>query len=98
MIRRIVRMHFIEGREEQFLSVFERSCALIRAFPGCRHLELWRDHHDASVFMTFSIWDSPDHLEQYRQSQLFADTWKQTKIHFSEKAKAWTVDQLFNLE
>jgi heme-degrading monooxygenase HmoA len=43
------------------------------------------------VLFTFSIWDSEAALENYRQSDLFRDTWAKTKALFAEKAEAWSM-------
>jgi heme-degrading monooxygenase HmoA len=44
------------------------------------------------VFFTFSIWENEEALENYRQSELFRSTWSKTKVLFSDKPNAWTVD------
>lgn len=74
--------------------VFEQSKKQIRAFPGCRHMELLRHTSQPNVLFTLSIWDDEKALENYRASSLFADTWKKTKALFAEKAAAWTVEIL----
>ncbi len=90
MIKRIVKMSFQPSRVDEFLSIFSQSNERIRAFPGCRHLELLRCASPSHVLFTISIWDSPEALENYRQSELFRNTWKKTKALFSDKAEAWT--------
>jgi quinol monooxygenase YgiN len=97
MIRRIVKMTFIPGKENDFLTVFNNSKEQIRNFSGCRHLELWQDHDHSNIFMTFSIWESVSDLDQYRSSELFNTTWVMTKALFSAKAQAWTLDQKSHL-
>jgi len=97
MIKRIVRMSFLPGTTETFLKVFEDSKHQIRGFDGCLHLELWQDKGDKNIFMTYSIWLTADHLEAYRNSELFADTWRKTKILFREKALAWSAEVLHEL-
>ncbi len=97
MIKRIVRMTFLPEEAATFLTIFEASKYQIRGFNGCLHLELWRDKMDKNVFMTYSIWQSPEHLDSYRQSELFAETWRKTKVLFKEKAQAWSVDMIDQL-
>ncbi len=97
MIRRIVKMTFIPGQENDFLIVFENSKEQIRNFSGCRHLELWQDQEYPNIFMTYSMWDSVSDLNQYRSSELFTTTWTKTKALFSAKAQAWTLDQISHL-
>lgn len=85
MLIRIVRMTFQEDRVPDFLEIFEQSKAKIRAFEGCRHLELLQDWDRESVFMTYSHWENAEALEKYRQSELFQTTWAKTKILFLDK-------------
>lgn len=95
MIKRIVKMTFRPEEVESFLqNVFEHSKDHIRAFPGCRHMELLRQVGHHNVLFTLSYWDSPDHLEAYRRSELFQSTWAKTKNLFQEKAEAWSVEVL----
>ncbi|MBT8400416.1 MAG: hypothetical protein KJO98_08070, partial [Rhodothermia bacterium] len=35
-------------------------------------------------FTTYSVWDSQDHLDDYRATTLFETTWKETKSMFAE--------------
>ena len=72
--------------------VFEQSKTRIRAFEGCRHMELVRHKTSPNLLFTLSIWDDEAALENYRASALFADTWEKTKALFAEKAEAWTVE------
>jgi len=93
MIKRIVKMTFREDAVETFLNeVFEHSKNRIRAFPGCRHMELLRQKNKPNVLFTLSFWDDEAALEAYRQSELFKTTWAKTKVLFAEKAEAWTVE------
>jgi len=78
---------------EDFKQLFEERKALIRAQEGCTYLELLRDIDNPSVFFTYSFWEDPEYLEQYRRSAFFADTWARTKALFAEKAAAWSVAQ-----
>lgn len=81
---RIVTMTFRPECEEAFLQLFDTVSARIRAHPGCRHLTLLRDVDQPSRFTTYSVWESPEHLNEYRSSTLFEETWKQTKSMFAE--------------
>lgn len=93
MIVRIVQMTFEKGHIDDFLALFNDRKQLIRGFDGCSHLELWQDSKEPNVFFTYSIWTSEKHLDHYRFSELFKDTWSKTKILFAEKPKAWSVQQ-----
>ncbi len=86
-------MTFREEAVDTFITeVFDQSKARIRAFEGCRHMELLRNKTQPNLLFTLSIWDDEAALNVYRASALFADTWAKTKALFAEKAEAWTVD------
>jgi heme-degrading monooxygenase HmoA len=82
----------------QFLDVFNASSQLIRNSKGCRRLELLNDISERNVFFTYSFWDSQQDLDAYRNSELFNSVWKKTKVLFSAKAEAWSVEQKVVLE
>ena len=94
MIIRIVKMLFREEEVSAFRKLFEERKHLIRNFEGCTHLELWQEKARPQVFFTYSRWDSEAHLDQYRQSDFFDETWNLTKQKFAAKPEAWTVNQL----
>lgn len=87
-ITRLVQMTFKHEAIQDFLQVFQDSKNLIRAFPGNLHVELLQDVQKPNIFFTYSIWQNQEALENYRQSELFKQTWAKTKILFLEKAKA----------
>ena len=91
MIRRIVQMSFREDCITAFNELFEARKHLIRGFDGCTHLELWQDAAQPNVFFTYSHWLTAEHLDRYRASEFFRDTWTQTKAMFNEKPQAWSV-------
>ena len=95
MFTRIVKMSFQEDKVDQFLANFDKNKALIRGFSGCHQLKLLRDKTSPNVFFTYSIWESEEHLEAYRNSDLFKGVWANTKILFNDKPAAWSVDVLF---
>jgi len=73
---------------DDFLDCFDERAPEIRAFPGCRRLELWRDVDASAAFTTHSQWSAPDALEEYRDSELFARTWATMEPLFSEQPEA----------
>ncbi len=89
MLRRLVKMTFLPDKVDDFIAVFEESKQKIRAMPGCRHLELWRN---GTIFFTYSIWETEEALNHYRFSELFKTTWAKTKVLFAEKAEAWSLE------
>lgn len=98
MIVRIVKMEFKADKVEEFTQLFEEKKELIRGFPGCKHLELLQGTAaNYSIFMTYSYWESEDDLNNYRYSELFAETWKATKMLFSKKAEAISLNKLHEL-
>ena len=93
MIIRIVKMNFKPENISAFQEIFNESKHLIRAMPGCSHLELLNDINAPEIFFTYSFWDSESDLTNYRNSSLFSTVWSKTKILFSSKAEAWSVEQ-----
>lgn len=94
MLIRIVRMTFAVDKTDEFQEIFNQSKNNILAMPGCLHLELWQDLHDANVFVTHSHWESEEALNAYRNSVLFIGVWAKTKVLFSEKPLAFSVKKL----
>ena len=94
MIKRIVKLTFRDDEIETFLVNFEKNKLRIRNFAGCCHLELWRDKNHSNIFFTYSFWESEDKLNTYRHSELFKNVWSKTKILFSEKPQAWSIDSV----
>ena len=91
-------MTFKQEEVGSFLALFDQVKSKIRSFEGCQHLELWQDYNESNVFLTYSIWDTQDHLDHYRFSELFKDTWSKTKVMFSEKPKAFSSKQFMKVE
>lgn len=98
MIIRIVKMTFNPDKTGEFLDLFNDRKKLIRGFEGCRHLELWQDAAESNIYFTYSIWDSEQHLDKYRFSELFKDTWANTKKLFSAKPQAWSVNRKMTVD
>lgn len=90
MIIRIVKLTFKEGGAEEFLQLFNERKNEIRHFPGCLHLEVWREDKKPNVLFTYSHWEDVEALNHYRFSEFFKDTWSKTKPLFAEKAQAWS--------
>ncbi|GAB3830527.1 hypothetical protein GCM10028895_46730 [Pontibacter rugosus] len=79
MIIRIVRMTFQPEKTAAFLDIFRNSKDKIRAFDGCHHVELLQDVDQPNVYSTYSHWESVEHLNTYRDSELFGQVWPATK-------------------
>lgn len=91
MIIRIVKMEFEEHLVQDFLKIFATSREKIRSFPGCTHLQLLQGEADRCVFFTYSHWDGEDHLETYRNSELFRTVWRNTRKLFRAAPCAWSL-------
>jgi hypothetical protein len=94
---RIVKMVFKPEMIEEFLVNFQEDKQKIRNFEGVEHLELLQDKANKNCYFTYSKWKSPEHLENYSNSDLFKGIWKVTKPMFAEKAQAWSVDSIEKL-
>ncbi len=92
MIRRIVKMSFRSECLAEFKELFHEVKPRILSQNGCHQVDLLIDIHHPTTMFTFSQWDSEDHLNQYRNTDLFLQTWRRTKVMFSEKAEAWSVE------
>ena len=90
MLIRIVRMTFIPEQVDSFLELFHSTKEKIRSFEGCQHLELLQDYNQSNVFVTYSHWESEEHLNHYRFSPLFGEVWKATKAKFADKPVAFS--------
>ena len=98
MITRIVRLHLRPEERAAFLDIFNASKHLIRQFEGCQHLRLYNEAGCPEVFFTYSVWTSAAHLDAYRNSALFRDTWSATKALFAGKPQAWSLEELQTVE
>lgn len=78
MIKRIVKMRFRADEVGTFINIFENNRLKIAAFKGCQSVELLCDKKVPEIFFTYSLWESEENLEEYRQSELF----KRTNIFF----------------
>ncbi len=97
MLIRIVRMTFRPEEVEGFLELFDTTKERIRNFEGCQHLELMRDYNDPNIFITYSHWESEEHLNNYRFSPLFGEVWKATKAKFADKPIAFSSKKVMEI-
>jgi autoinducer 2-degrading protein len=94
MLIRIVKMEFQQAKVNTFLDLFNSTRDKIANFDGCNGVELLNSVDAGNVFFTYSTWVSEQHLENYRNSDLFKQTWTKTKEMFSNKPEAWSLKQL----
>jgi quinol monooxygenase YgiN len=91
MIQRIVKMTFRKEEVNNFLELFEGVKEKIRAREGCLSLTLLEDINTKNILFTYSTWENESNLNAYRKSELFKETWTNTKNKFESKAEAWSV-------
>lgn len=94
MIIRIVKMSFQHDKVNDFLKIYEEVNPKIKNFHGCKHLKLLNDIEHSNIIFTYSYWDTEQDLSNYRNSELFASTWKRTKALFEKQAEAWSVKEV----
>ena len=85
MITRIVRMTFDPKYKEAFINQFIEVRISILEMKGCLDVELYHDSKFPNIMTTISKWDSEEDLNNYRQSELFMNTWRKTKAMFCSK-------------
>ena len=79
---------------DEFLEIFNQNKQVLAKSDGCIRLEIFKSTNDTDTYFTISNWQSEDHLEMYRQSELFKDIWSKVKPLFNNKAQAWTLNTL----
>jgi quinol monooxygenase YgiN len=94
MIKRIVKMSFDPSKIEDFKTIFRANWQQIKNFEGCTHVELLQDKANPEIFFTFSLWQSEEHLNNYRHSKLFEAVWGATKQLFNDRPQAWSLSEL----
>ncbi len=92
MIRRIVKLTILPGKEDTFKAIFNESKFKISSFEGCSKLELLQDINNPNVFFTYSIWNDLEQLNKYRSSDLFINIWSKLKLIFGDRPEAWSLN------
>jgi heme-degrading monooxygenase HmoA len=91
MLVRVVKMHFSSAFAAEFKAVFKAVQPKIEAVEGCAAVQLLQDNNTPEIFFTISHWQNEDHLNAYRNSELFKTTWSVVKPNFQFKAEAWSL-------
>lgn len=94
MITRIVMLNFQPNKVAEFLEIFTQNKQLLAKSNGCIRLEIFESTSDNDTYFTISNWQSEEHLERYRQSDIFKEIWSKVKPLFNNKAQAWTLKTL----
>ena len=84
---RIVGLPVQVDREGELRKAFDDAYLRIRELPGCAHLALVRGDKDDLEYLTLSLWESPEALDAYRKSSLFASIWP--RIRSTLRAEPW---------
>lgn len=98
MLTRIVQMDFAEEQLAEFLAHFEQHKEQIRSQEGCLGLRVLQDKEHPTRIFTYSLWRSEADLQNYRESEFFAAVWAKTKTLFAGKPRAWSCQELYNLD
>lgn len=91
MLVRVVKMHFSTSFIDEFKSIFMATKAKIASFEGCNGVKLLQHETIPEIFFTISNWENTQALENYRNSDLFKNTWARVKPQFISKAEAWSL-------
>jgi heme-degrading monooxygenase HmoA len=96
MLIRIVKLTFQEEKIHEFLTFFDGIKEQVNNFPGCQGMKLLQGMDDSRIVMTYSHWNGPEDLENYRTSETFGKIWPTIKPWFAEKPEAWSVETYFD--
>lgn len=96
MITRIVKMNVNELDIEKFKLLVQPYQSKILAFKGCVQVDIMRDKKNRTQFFSYSIWESEEALENYRNSKMFREIWAEIKKLLSSPTIAWTVEDAFD--
>lgn len=94
MLTRIVKMQFNLDFIEEFKILFKSVNSKISNYDGCIGVKLLQHETEPTIFFTISNWQSVQHLDSYRNSELFKITWAKVKPNFASKAEAWSLLEL----
>ncbi len=94
MITRLVKLELTPDKASEFKNIFDQFKDRIISQDGCHHVELLQDENNPALFFTYSIWESEDHLNRYRNSTLFGEVWPKTKSFFTNRAEAWSLTKI----
>lgn len=91
MIHRFVKLKFARRDIANIKTLFEEIAPKVRGFQGCEYLEILYDIRDSGKVVTYSHWKSEEHLEAYRNSEVFQSFWSKVKPGFVKPAEAWSM-------
>ena len=94
---RLVRLYIRPEVVPDFDAWFALHEEAIARSPGCQSLRLLTDcapSPNGVVRVTWSVWESPAHLDAYRKSALFGVVWPRTKTFFAAEPEVGTYAEL----
>ena len=94
MITRLVKLSLQPSKAAEFETIFKQNQQLIENFEGCQKTDLFKVSGSQAEFFTISYWDNEEHLDKYRNSELFKSVWSKVKPLFADKAAAWTLNEV----
>ncbi|MDP6350350.1 MAG: antibiotic biosynthesis monooxygenase [Chloroflexota bacterium] len=93
MILRLVGLPVEPGQVAEMERAFAMARPRIAALPGCQQVSLLRTGEgEEPDFLTLSVWDGRDDLEEYRRSDLFREIWPAIRATLRDKPWAKTYD------
>ncbi|MCH2215715.1 MAG: antibiotic biosynthesis monooxygenase [Flavobacteriales bacterium] len=92
MIVRVVELKFEEEHLHLALEKLENIAPKVRSMEGCNFLEISSGLKDKATILTYSHWTGTEALNAYRNSETFITFWRDIKKHFSDPARAWSLD------
>ncbi|NEN24326.1 antibiotic biosynthesis monooxygenase [Cryomorpha ignava] len=90
MVIRIVELHIHRDRLEKAQLLLAEVAPNVRKMDGCSHLNILEGLNNNAHITTYSYWKSEDHLNAYRQSNVFKTFWGEIKPLFAMPARAWS--------
>jgi quinol monooxygenase YgiN len=98
MIVRLVKLTIEREKLNEALQLLEEIAPRVRAMEGCHFLEISRGIAPReNEIITYSQWDSVDHLNAYRDTELFGNFWNDLKTRFEKPASARSYDRIHHL-
>ena len=88
MIVRLVKLTFLPDFSEEFYRIYVEKESRIASWPGCSGVKLYQDVNHPAIYFTWSLWESEAHLNDYRHSAFFQETWAVVKKHFAAPPEA----------
>ena len=93
---RIVKLTFKEEHRQEFIDFVSEYKTHIESSRGCEKVDFLNDIANPNILFTYSHWESENHLNEYRNSDLFAKIWPHVKQWFDAKPEAWSVDRILH--